>query len=246
MTTVARGMSLPEVMVALALGLGIGLTALTAWHALRASGQAFLAQQSLQHNARMAWAALRTQALLAGGAQLLGVAGSAGVRPTSAETLARSAVQATDGGPRGSDTLQLVHWRSLDAQDCLGQSAGSQPLVASQFQRSTSTVDDLACKDTQVSGSTFQSLAEGVRDLQVWLAEVSADGQGLQWKTPAQVSDPARVVALRVCLHMTTPEPVREATGGIGCREEAVASDGRLHHTVTHTLALRARLGLWP
>lgn len=241
-----QGLTLLELLIGLAMGLGVLATALTVWHNGRSLWLGFVAQQQLQHNGQRVFDAIEQQARLAGAAALLGVAGSGGLSPSAPYDEASPEVRAADGG-RAGDALSLGHWRSVDAADCLGNRSGSAALVLSQFQRSTTTVNDLACKDLRASGSSFQALAEGVEDLQVQLAEVSADGQRVQWKTPSQVSLWSQVQGIEVCVRLVSR--VRVAThdpGLIGCSGERVSADGHVRRVLRRTVFLRQRVGTAP
>ena len=244
-----RGFTLPELLVGLAIGLAVLTTALTLWHSTRSLWLGFVAQQQLQHNARRAFDVIDQQAHLAGAATLLGVAGSTGLTPSAAYGDSDPEVRATDGAAAG-DTLSLGHWRSVDPTDCQGNSGTSgtsAALVLSQFQRSTTTTHDFACKDARAIGSTFQALAEGAEDLQIQLAEVSADGLRVQWKTPSQVTQWSQVQAIEVCLRWVSRLPVAASdVGVIGCNGERIAGDGHVRQVMRRTIALRQRSGASP
>lgn len=241
-----RGFTLTELLLGLAVGLAVLGTALTVWQHGRRLWLGFVAQQQLQHNARRVFDAVEQQARLAGAGTLLGVAGSSGLSPSAPYDEASPEIRASDGG-RAGDTLGLGHWRSVDTADCLGNRSGSAALVLSQFQRSTTTANDFACKDLRASGSSFQALAEGVEDLQVQLAEASADGLRVQWKTPGQVSQWSRVQALEVCVRLVSSLRVAALDAGlIGCSGEPVSADGHLRRVRRRTVFLRQRLGALP
>lgn len=242
----SHGFTLPELLIGLAVGLSVLATALTVWHNGRSLWLGFVAQQQLQHNARRVLEAIEQQARLAGAATLLGVAGSSGLTPSAPYDDTAPELRASDGGKAG-DTLSLGHWHSVDAADCLGNRSSNASLVLSQFQRSATTPNDLACKDVRASGSTFQALAEGVEDLQVQLAEASVDGQRVQWKTPSQVSSWSRVQAIEVCLRLVSSLRVAALDAGIvGCSGERIAADGHVRRVVRRIVFLRQRVGVTP
>lgn len=235
-----RGFTLLEWLMGMSLGLSVLGMALSFWQTSQQSGLALAAQHHLQHNTRVALQHIVSQSELVGSAQLIGVAGSIGVRALDdlASGMALDIV-ATDVS-KGGDTLVLAHWRSLDPTDCQGNSHGTATSVRQQFQRSTSTPNDFACKDLLASGSTYQSLAEGVEDFQVRFAEVSTDRQSLQWRTPSQVTQWGQVVAMEVCLRMVSPTRVSAArTSRVGCQGEALAVDGRLRQVVRRIVRVR-------
>lgn len=239
-----RGFTVLELLLGLSLGLTVLGLALSVWQTSQQSALALTAQQNLHHNARVAVEAILQQAELAGAAQLVRVPNSLGViAETDTTTTATDAglldVDAVDN-PKGGDSLVLAHWRSLSDTDCQGNHNGSAASIRNQFQRSTSTTHDFACKDLLASGSTYQALAEGVEDMQIEVAEVTPDSQKLQWKTPSQVTQWARVVAIEVCLRMVSPARVTAARAfSLGCQDEAVPADGHLRLLVRRTVQVR-------
>jgi len=232
----ARGHSLPELMIGLAIGLSAMVTTWVVWQTAHQTWLTVTAHQSLHHNARVALSALVDAIQRAGAAPLVGVSGSRGV---TLAPLTFSAVDATIA-VRG-DSLVLTHWRALDDADCQGNRSGSHTLAHNQFQRSASS-DDLACKDTGLVGSSLQPLAEGLEEFRVRLAEVSVDGQTLQWKSPNQVLQGSQIAAVEVCLRMSQRPPLQvPLPATVGCDGEAVPPDGRLRQTWRQTVALRNR-----
>lgn len=239
-----RALAPGATLLGLLMGMGLGGlvmgVALSVWQTAQQNGLALAAQQQLYHNARSVMQALLQQAELATAAQLVGVAGSIGVAWEDDSTDPH--VRATDA-LKGSDTLSLSHWRNLDDLDCQGNRNSTQPRIRNQFQRSTSTVNDFACKDTLLPGSTYQALAEGVVDFQVWLAEVSAEGQRLQWRTPSPDIDGQRVVAVAWCMQVISTTRVSVATmQRKGCADEPLPADGFLHQRF-HRLVRVRRVG---
>lgn len=219
----SRGFSLLECLIGLALGMVVLRMGSSVWQTNQQAHASFTAQLNLQHNARVASEAIVTQAELAGSAQWVGAPQTGGVLAVSAPDLSAS------DHARGGDSLVLSHWRSLDPADCLGNRNGTADTIRNQFQRSTTTPNDFACKDGLSLGGTYQALAEGVEDFQVTLAEVTADSQKLQWKTPAQVTQWDRVVALEVCLRLASPNRVSASrTASTGCQGETVPADGHV------------------
>ena len=234
----AMGFTLPELLVGLGLGLTVLAMALSVWQTTHQAWLGLNAAMQLQDNARQALQAVVTQAELAESAQLVAVAAHAGF--DAIDDSAQPDVSATDRS-KGGDLLVLSHWRSLDPTDCQGNTSGSQAWVRNQFQRSTSTPNDWACKDLLATGSTFQALAEGVEDMQVMFAEVNANGSGLQWKTPAQISAWTRVVALEICLRMVSATRLTAArNASVGCQGEPVPADDRLRWVVRRMVRLPA------
>jgi len=240
-----RGLTLLEWLVGMSLGLSVLGLALSFWQTSQQTWLALSAQQQLQHNVREAMRGILQQAELVGSAQLLSASDHASVYAVDDVQLGGAPdLMATDMN-KGGDTLILAHWRSLDPLDCQGNRHGTAASVRQQFQRSTSTPNDLACKDLLAAGSTYQSLAEGIEDLQIRLAEVNADGHSLQWRTPAQVTQWTHVVALEVCLRMVSPARVSAASGArTGCQGETILADGHLRQVVRRIVRVRRQEAL--
>lgn len=241
-----RGFTLIECLVAMSLGLIVTHTALTTWQTSQQSWQALTAQQHLQHNARAALEAIAKQAELTSAGVLMRSADSSAVtvdtswNPSPLNT-SPPTVFATDNA-RGGDSLQLSHLRSVDASDCQGNQRGTNAWVHNQFQRSTSTVHDFACKDLHAAGSTYQALAEGIEDFQVQLAEVSADAHSLQWRTPSAVTNWQRVVAIEVCLRLASPTVHAAAPTNLrGCAGEALPADGHARRVMRRVMRVQQR-----
>jgi type II secretory pathway component PulJ len=243
-----RGFTVLELLVAMSLGLVVVHVALSAWQTSQQSWLALVAQQNLQHNARAALEAMAQQAALTGANVLVGAGNSPAVALASSQSARPAdlgttlpAVFAMDNA-HGGDSLRLGHWRDADASDCQGNRHGTDAWVQSQFQRSTSTPHDFACKDVRAPSSTYQALAEGVEDFQVRLAEVSGDGQRLRWQTPSAVIDWHQVVAIEVCLRVASPTLHAVAqTSTRGCSGEALPADGHLRRVVRRVMRVQQR-----
>ena len=237
-----RGHTLPELLVAMAVGLSVGLAAVGSYQLSRQSWAAFDAVDTLHHNARAALRNLRAQAQKAGGTQVSTAADGLRVQRTAPHDAFQPDLQGVEG--TRSDSLSLGHWHSLSAEDCQGNRAGSDALVLNHYQLNAKK--ELTCKVLRLSGSTYQALVEGVEDLQVRYAQASAN-QTLQWKTAAQVSDMRQVLAIEVCMRWVSSQasPTRN-TPSVGCQGETVAADGLSRRVLRHTLALRNHAGVLP
>jgi hypothetical protein len=111
------------------------------------------------------------------------------------------------------------------------------------------TNKELSCKDLNLTGSTYQALAEGVEDFQLRYAEATPSTQTIQWKTANQVSDMSQVLAIEVCLRVASIQTVHNAKPNpshVGCQEEALPSDGRVRRTFKRVMTLRNRSGVMP
>ena len=243
MSTVStRGHTLPELLIGLAISLGVVLSAVVAYNISRQSWAAFDAVDALHHNARAALRNLHAQALRAGGGQVSTAADGQRVQRTPAYDSSQPDLQGTEGAR--SDSLSLGHWHSLSPYDCQGNHSGVDALVLNSYQLNSKK--ELTCKDLRLSGSTYQALAEGVEDLQVRYAQAGAN-QTLQWVTAAQVSDMRQVLAIEVCLRWvsTLPNTTRNVPS-VGCQGETVAADGLGRRVLRRTVALRNHAGVLP
>ena len=241
-TVPARGHTLPELLVGLAVGLSVVLAAVACYQLSRQSWAAFDAVDTLHHNARAALRNLRVQAQRAGGAQVSTAADGLRAQRTAAHDTSQPDLQGTEG--TRTDSVSLGHWHSLSAEDCQGNRSSSDALVLNHYQLNTKK--ELTCKDLRLSGSTYQALAEGVEDLQVRYAQANAN-QTVQWKTAAQVSDMRLVLAIEVCTRWVSNQPnATRNTPSVGCQGETVAADGLSRRVLRRTFTLRNHVGVLP
>lgn len=237
-----HGHTLPELLIGLAVSLGVVLSAVASYNIARQSWAAFDAVDALHHNARTALRNLRLQAQSAGGAQISTATDGQRVQRTPPHDSSQPDLQGTEG--TRTDSVSLGHWHSLNPYDCQGNHTGSDTLVLSSYQLNAKK--ELTCKDLRLSGGTYQALAEGVEDLQVRYAQPQAN-QTLQWVTAAQVSDMRQVLAMEVCMRWVSsqPNPIRN-TSSVGCAGETVAADGLSRRVMRRTFTLRNHMGVLP
>ncbi len=243
-TVLTRGHTLPELLIGLAVSLGVVLSAVASYNISRQSWAAFDAVDALHHNARAALRNLRDQAQRAGGAQVstLALGTNWVAQRTAPHDSSQPDLQGTEGAR--TDSLNLGHWHSLSPYDCQGNHSGSDALVLNSYQLNAKK--ELTCKDLRLSGSTYQALAEGVEDLQVRYAQAGTN-QTLQWTTAAQVSDMRQVLAIELCLRWVSSQPntIRN-TPSEGCQGETVAADGFGRRVLRRAFALRSHAGVLP
>jgi len=238
----ARGHTLPELLIGLAVSLGVVLSAVACYNISRQSWAAFDAVDALHHNARAALRNLHAQALRAGGAQLSTAADGQRVQRTALHDSSQPDLQGTEG--TRTDSVSLGHWHSLSPYDCQGNHTGRDTLVLNSYQ--VNTKKELTCKDLRLSGSTYQALAEGVEDLQVRYAQAQAN-QTVQWVTAAQVTDMRQVLAIELCLRLVSTQPnTTRNTLSLGCQGETVAADGFSRRVLRRSVALRNHTGVLP
>ena len=243
MTHTPRGFTLPELLIALSLSLGLIAAALKLYSVSRQSSASLNAAQAVHDNARLVLNNLRLQAQLAGGAYVLEIDGPANTElvqlspPHSATT---SPVLGSDGGANKPDTLSLGHWSKLDVWDCQGNKANKSDLVLSDYQLNSKK--ELTCRDSNANTkNSFQALAEGVEDLQVRYAVF--DAHRLQWRTASASLNAAQVLAVEVCVRVASLTPVSaSASASQGCNGERIAADGYMRRVFRRAWALRSRL----
>jgi hypothetical protein len=212
-----QGLGLVELMVGMALGLGVMLAAVMAYHTLRSSWLLMQSIDAMQHNANAAFDS------------------------NSADT----DWGATEGQQQ-SDSLWVSHPRTLNPVDCQGNRAGNHDLIRNGYQRNSK--NELTCKDLNLTGSTYQALAEGVEDFQVQFAE-RPDAAGteasfsLQWKRADQVKLAAGVVAIEVCLRLASATVIQATNPNLlGCQNETLIQDGKLRRVFRRIFVIRSHL----
>jgi hypothetical protein len=145
--------------------------------------------------------------------------------------------------------LVLSHWAGTDPFDCQGNSSATpSALISNSFKRSNNK--ELTCKDTNVSGSSYQALAEGVEDLQTRFAQINPVLNTLQWVNASELFGPAQIVAIEVCLRVASSIRLGVTAKGAlvptkGCNGETIAADGKLRRIFRQVMALRNRLGAY-
>ena len=219
MTHTPRGFTLPELLIALSLSLGLIAAALKLYGVSRQSSASLNAAQAVHDNARLVLNNLRLQAQLASGAYLLEI-----------------------DGPANTELVQLSPPHSATTSPVLGSDGGANKsdLVLSDYQLNSKK--ELTCRDSNAnSKNSFQALAEGVEDLQVRYAVF--DAHRLQWRTASASLNAAQVLAVEVCVRVASLTPVSaNASASQGCNGERIAADGYVRRVFRRAWALRSRL----
>lgn len=219
MTHTPRGFTLPELLIALSLSLGLIAAALKLYGVSRQSSASLNAAQAVHDNARLVLNNLRLQAQLASGAYLLEI-----------------------DGPANTELVQLSPPHSATTSPVLGSDGGANKsdLVLSDYQLNSKK--ELTCRNSNAnSKNSFQALAEGVEDLQVRYAVF--DAHRLQWRTASASLNAAQVLAVEVCVRVASLTPVSaNASASQGCNGERIAADGYVRRVFRRAWALRSRL----
>ena len=219
MTHTPRGFTLPELLIALSLSLGLIAAALKLYGVSRQSSASLNAAQAVHDNARLVLNNLRLQAQLASGAYLLEI-----------------------DGPANTELVQLSPPHSATTSPVLGSDGGANKsdLVLSDYQLNSKK--ELTCRNSNAnSKNSFQALAEGVEDLQVRYAVF--DAHRLQWRTASASLNAAQVLAVEVCVRVASLTPVSaNASASQVCNGERIAADGYVRRVFRRAWALRSRL----
>ncbi len=243
-----HGYTLPELLIGMALGLLVIAAATATYGTSKQTWNAMAAADATHANARVALRNIRTQAHMAGAAYLKAntSGGNFTVDISPSEDTGQAALAGVNGTPY-VESLTLGHWYALDTMDCQGNTGSTHTSVRNNYKLNTHK--ELSCKDLNLSGSTYQALAEGVEDFQLRYAEANPSAQTIQWKTANQVTDMAQVLAIEVCLRLASITPVHSTppnTHLTGCQDEALPTDGRVRRTFKRVMALRHRDGAMP
>ncbi len=215
------GIGLIELMVGLAIGMGVILAATVAYQAQRQSWLLMQGMHALHHNANAAFDHMQTSAQSANAVVLQGASNGTVTQlttPTNDWDL-------TEGNTR-SDAFALSHFSVLDGYDCQGNHVGKPTLIRDSYQ--VNSKQELTCKDTLSAVSSYQAIAEGVEDFQLLYAErsqsqTSSAAAQWQWKNADQLVSTAQVMAIEICLRMVSTQLTNvPATELKGCQGESV------------------------
>ncbi len=236
-----RGLSLVELMVGMALGVGVMMSAVMAYHTLRSSWLTMQSIDAMHHNANAAFDNLQNSIQGAGAIDLRTDADGM----TTLSSRADTDWGATEGQQQ-SDSLWVGHPRIFNPADCQGNRAGNHDLIRNSYQRNSK--NELTCKDLNLTGSTYQALAEGVEDFQLRFAERHDPANteasfSLQWKRSDQVMLAAGVVAIEVCLRLASTTVIQAANPNLlGCQNETLIHDGKLRRVFRRIFVMRSHL----
>ncbi len=243
-----RGYTLPELLIGMALGLFVIAAATAGYSNSKQSWNTMAAANAIHANARFALRNIREQAQMSAAAYLIesSTQGQFAVELSSSEEVGHAAVAGVNG-TQYPESLTVGHWHALDAADCQGNTSSTHLTVRSDYKLNTRK--ELSCKDLNLTGSTYQALAEGVEEFQLRYAEADPNLQTIQWKTADQVHDMTQVLAIEVCLRIASLQTLHNTKPNhshTGCQDEALQSDGHARRTFKSVIALRNRNGVMP
>ncbi|BDU53449.1 PilW family protein [Limnohabitans sp. INBF002] len=243
-----QGHTLPELLIGVALGLGVIAAAIAAYGASKQTWASMAAADAVHANARVALRNMREQAHMAGAAYLK-LSSNDGPITIDVSTSEQPGEPALGGinGSTSVESISLGHWHAVDAIDCQGNTGSTHSTVRNDYKLNTNK--ELSCKDLNLNNSTYQALAEGIEDFQLRYAEANPITQTLQWKTANQMTAMSQVLAIEVCLRVASIHPVNQTKPNprhTGCQGEALAADGRARRVFRRVMALRNREGVMP
>lgn len=232
-----------ELVVALAVGMGVVLTAMGTLAFVQASAAVHGDALRLQQRADIALRTIGMQLRQAGAVDLVENTDGSVRFSTAFDGYATGgyAVQGENGRPGAPDVLSASYQDNGEARDCLG----NRPDAAAQGIRMDSRFSvangSLRCLGAQpASGS--QVIVDGVEDFQVLYGIRSADSDGDQFRfvdADGVAGQWADVAVVQVCLQLRSEGRHPQATGVRNCQGVDQAADGRLHRVAYATFSLR-------
>jgi len=253
----APGVSLPELLAGLAIGLLVALAALGLLASTRVLSRQALDEAELMAQATNAMRLIGSQARPAGAVELLALNPASSLAAQSFVFSRRfdgldldgdgvgdqGHVWGLDGPEGGGDTL-VLSFESRSAgitPDCLG--AGTAKALSRVDSRFFMRAGRLMCQGSS-NPAAAQPVAESLEDFRVRYGLLQGSGAAttLQWLAAGQVAGRWRQVsALQVCLQMVGavggPRPAGRSFRA--CNGLEKAHDGRQHLVLRHTFALR-------
>ena len=100
---------------------------------------------------------------------------------------------------QGSDhTLSLMHHSSLSPSDCQGHQASTLPWIQDDFKRSTR--NELSCKDSFRSNTSYQALVDNIDQVGFLYAEMLPGAElRMQWRSANSISNWQAVRGVQTC-----------------------------------------------
>lgn len=241
-----RGVSLVEMLIGLTIGLLVSLAAMGVITFSRISSITVNDTVQLQQNANFIMRIIGQQLRQARSVALMTTQVDASVGAVGYSTYQGTippgganevAVFGTEGGA-APDTI-TISTGVLNGltTDCLGfQPAAGDTIV------STLDINGNSLRCTTPANNA-QPMVDNIEDFQVWYGVRNPVNGNIQYLTAAQVGAPnwASVGAVLVCLRMsgTTQNAPDVGAAFVGCRNEAVAWDGRVRRVFRQVFTLR-------
>lgn len=238
-----QGRLLLELSVAMAIGLGVVLTALGTLAFIQTGATLHGDALQLQRRADLAMHTLGLQLRPAGSIQLVDNADGRARFSTAFDGYASSGqiVGGSNGRAGQPDTLTSSREDDGETRDCLGNRPDATALGLRIDSRFSVRDGQLRCLGAHAA-SGAQVIADGVEDFQVSYGLRRPGGSGLAFQfvdADAVGTRWPEVGAVRVCLQLHSEAQHPNAPSVRNCQNVQQPADGRLRQTVTATISLR-------
>jgi type II secretory pathway component PulJ len=181
-----QGHSLAQSLLGLLLSMLVVLAAFTAFGWVQSSHRQMQAQIDVHQRLKTGLQLLRERVQRAGAPELFLAKGKVRVE------LLDNALEGT------SQSLSLMHPRSLTPADCQGHQASVSWWLLDDFELNKK---ELSCKDSWRDDSTLQGLVEGVNEIEFLYAQaVPGSPAQLQWQHAEDVSNWNTIRGVQVCI----------------------------------------------
>ena len=232
-----------ELIVALAVGLGVVLTAMGTLAFVQASATVHGDALLLQQRADIALHAIGQQLRQAGAVELVENTDGSVRFSTAFDGHAASgfAVQGENGSPGKPDTLSTSRQDDGEAHDCLGNRPDATARGIRMDSRFSVAGGSLRCLGAQTASGS-QIIVDGVEDFQVLYGVRSTGSGGDQFRfvdADGLAGRWADVAAVQICLQLRGEHLHPQAASVRNCQGVDQAADGRLHRVAYATFSLR-------
>ena len=191
--TSQHGYTLVESLVGMVLSMWVIMAAFAAFAWVQSNHQHMLARADLQERLHTALSLLQERVARAGAPAL----------QFDAQNKAKLLFPTFSLQGVGS-TLSLMHHSSLSPSDCQGHQASTLPWIQDEFKRSTR--NELSCKDSFRTNTTYQALVDNIDQVGFLYAEVlPGDVPHMQWRNANAVSNWQGVRGVQTCLQTKLP-----------------------------------------
>jgi len=188
------GHTLVESLVGMVLSMWVIMAAFAAFAWVQSNHQHMLARADLQERLHAALSLLQDRVARAG----------APVMQFNAQNKAKLLSPTFSMQGVGS-TLSLLHHSSLSPSDCQGHQASTLPWIQDEFRLSTR--NELSCKDSLRSVTTYQALVDNIDQVGFLYAEMLPGTElRMQWRNANAVSNWQGVRGVQTCLQTRLPD----------------------------------------
>jgi hypothetical protein len=183
-----QGHTLVQSLVGMVLSMGVIMAAFAAFAWVQSNHQHMQARADLQERLHTALSVLQERVTRAGAPALQFDAHNK-----------VSLMSPTFSLQGGDHTLSLMHHTNLSPSDCQGHQASTLPWIQDDFKRSTR--NELSCKDSFRSNTTYQALVGNIDQVGFLYAEMLPGVEArMQWRSATSVSSWQAVRGVQSCL----------------------------------------------